>query len=411
MDRTSRRTFLRTFVTADRPDVAARETATLVVVFLRGGADTLNMVVPVGDDGYYRARPSIAIRPPANAADAAIRLDDFYALHPRMQPLVPAWSEGRLAIVQGVGSDNPTGSHFEAQDQMEHGEAFGSPVGGGWIGRMLRARGGVSAGPLAAVAIGTAIPESLRGARSTCAMVSIDEIRMRVPPERAVSVTASLGALYGEEEGPLGAPGRETLELLERVEALQTAPYRAADGAEYAEDGFSGGLREVARLVKGGVGLEVACLDLGGWDTHFVQGTADGLQAGAIDRLARGLAGFDADLGEDRNRVTTLVMTEFGRRITENSSAGTDHGRGFAMLAMGGNIEGGRVYGAWPGLDEDVYAFGPGGLPVLVDYRSVLSEVLEATRRGDAGRGLAARVFPGFTPGPVGLVGARRLAG
>ncbi|MGB5037626.1 MAG: hypothetical protein WBQ66_13510, partial [Blastocatellia bacterium] len=172
MNRTSRRVFLRTAIAPRTAATADRNRHTLVVVFLRGGADTLNIVVPYGDDRYYALRPTIAIPPPTSSSSTAtaIRLDDLYGLHPRMMPLVPAYREGRLAVVQAVGSDNPTGSHFEAQDQMEHGEAYDRLVGGGWLGRMLRARIGDDAGPLAAVAIGTAIPESLRGARSTCAI-------------------------------------------------------------------------------------------------------------------------------------------------------------------------------------------------------------------------------------------------
>lgn len=402
MQRSTRRVFLRQIVSS-RSDASPRASHTLVVVFLRGGADTLNIVVPYGDDRYYAARPTIAI--PAPTADgiesSAVRLDDFYALHPRMRPLVPAYAEGRLAIVQAVGSDNPTGSHFEAQDQLEHGESYGSAIGGGWLGRMLRARGSDTAGPLSAVAIGTAIPESMRGARSTCAITTLDEIRMGESLDRSADITTALAALYGSEPGVLGDPGRETLALLTKVESLRGVPYKPAAGAEYADDAFAAGLREIARLVKADVGLDVACVDLGGWDTHFVQGSATGLQADGIGQLAQGLAAFDMDLGEARDRVTTIVMTEFGRRISENSSAGTDHGRGFAAFALGGRVRGGRVIGDWPGLDEDESLIGPGGLPVLIDYRSVLAEVVT----GPMGLADAGAVFPGFERQVLGLTG------
>lgn len=401
MNRSTRRVFLRSVIAPRVTGDHERNRHTLVVVFLRGGADTLNIVVPSGDDGYYAVRPTIAVPPPRNGApsSSAIRLDDFYGLHPRMEPLVPAYREGRLAFIQAVGSDNPSGSHFEAQDQMEHGEAFDRVIGGGWIGRMLRARGPHESGPLSAVAIGTAIPESLRGARATCAMTTVDEIRLNVQPERASGFSRALSSLYDSDAGILGQPGRNTIDLLEKVETLRSGTLASVSDIAYADDAFSSGMREIARLIKAGVGLEVACVDLGGWDTHFVQGAGSGLQADKIGQLADGLAAFDADLAGNRDEVTTIVMTEFGRRIEENSSRGTDHGRGFAAFALGGLVRGGRVLGDWPGLEERDSMIGPGGLKVLVDYRSVLAEVLT----GPMTLSDARPVFPDFEPQSIGL--------
>src|SRR6266446_3300060 len=176
--RTSRRGFIRQLLLANESVVPAAGDRTLVCIFLRGAADTLNMVVPYGDDQYYKSRPTLAIPAPSQIKEndtASLRLDDFYSFHPKLRPLIPAFKEGRLGIVQAVGTDNPTGSHFEAQDQMEHGEAYGRTIGGGWLGRYLRTRSGVDLTPLSAVAIGSTIPESLRGAPTASAMESIDE--------------------------------------------------------------------------------------------------------------------------------------------------------------------------------------------------------------------------------------------
>ena len=386
----TRRAFLTTHHSRDRaPSV-------LVCLFLRGGADTLNIVVPYGDDRYYAARPSLAIAPPGRLGGSAIRLDELYGFHPRMAPLVGAYREGRLGIVQAVGSDNESGSHFEAQDQIEHGEGAARRLGGGWIGRYLRATASTDASPLAAVAIGTSVPESLRGSTSSSVIASVDDLRLSSASEE---VTRTLGALYGAEAGELHRPGTAALGLLARIEAVRSTPYAPSGGAEYMDEPFSAGLREIARLVKGEVGLRVACIDLEGWDTHFLQGGAEGLHADLVGRLATGLAAFDADLSPYRDRVVTVAMTEFGRRVYENSSAGTDHGRGFALLALGGPVRGGRVHGAWPGLDVEEPTIGPGGLGVEADYRSVLTEVV--TRQG--GLRDATEVFPGFSPRPVGL--------
>src|SRR5262249_53575182 len=148
------------------------------------------------------------------AKEAAIRLDEHYAFHPKLRPLMPLFREGRLGIVQSAGSDNTSGSHFEAQDQMEHGEAAGRAIGGGWLGRHLRSRAGKAATPLSAVAIGRAVPESLRGARGVSALESLDEIQLRAPSGDPRAVAATLAAIYGAETGLLSQPGKMTLDLL-----------------------------------------------------------------------------------------------------------------------------------------------------------------------------------------------------
>ena len=409
--RPSRRGFIRQLLLANESIVPAAGERTLVCIFLRGAADTLNMVVPYGDDQYYKSRPTLAIPAPAANKEndiASLRLDDLYAFHPKLRPLIPAFNEGRLGIVQAVGTDNPSGSHFEAQDQMEHGEAYGHIIGGGWLGRYLRTRGGVELTPLSAVAIGSTIPESLRGAPTASAIESIDEVQIKTPLSDTAAVSSVLSAMYGAEVGVVSESGKTTLDLLKRVETLRGTEYKPEGGAVYGDDSFAQGLKEVSRLVKASVGLEVACLDLGGWDTHFFQGGSSGLQSELIWQLASGLAAFDADLINYRDRVTTLVMTEFGRRVYENGSLGTDHGRGFAMLAMGHGIKGGKVHGKWPGLAEEespgsntLNIAGPSGLKVLFDYRSVLSEVLTNI----LGHRDVSQVFPNFHPEPVGLVG------
>lgn len=407
---TSRRGFIRRMILANETVLPAAGERTLVCVFLRGAADTLNMVVPYGDDQYYKSRPTLAIPAPSQIKDndvTSLRLDDFYAFHPRMRPLFPAFAEGRLGIVQAVGTDNPTGSHFEAQDQMEHGEAYGRIIGGGWLGRYLRERAAAELTPLSAITIGSTIPESLRGAPTASAMESIDDLQIKTPLGDTAAVSYALSEMYGAEVGVLSQPGKTTLDLLKRVETLRGTAYQPEGGAVYPDDSFGQGLKEVSRLVKANVGLEVACLDLGGWDTHFFQGSSSGQQAELIRQLARGLAAFDADLISHRERVTTLVMTEFGRRIYENGSLGTDHGRGFALLALGHGVKGGRIHGKWPGLVEEGISGsntlsipGPSGLKVLFDYRSVLSEVLANI----LGHRDLSRVFPGFHAEPVGLV-------
>ncbi|MEZ0387325.1 MAG: DUF1501 domain-containing protein [Verrucomicrobium sp.] len=371
-------------------------------IFLRGGADTMNLVVPYADDVYYRARPTIGIKAPnsGSSSGSAIRLNDQYALHPMLQPLHEKFAEGRLSIIQGVGTDNTSGSHFECQDQIEHGEGIDdTPAGGGWLGRYLRARANPAVGPLSAVAIGTTLPESLRGAPVVSVIQSLNEIALKTPSGKTEAAAHALAGLYGADITLLGQQGRETLSLFNRVRVLQTNNYTPAYEAQYPKDGFGNGLRELARLVKARVGLEVACLDLGGWDTHFIQGGSEGLQAQRAKLLGDGLAAFDTDLRDHRGQVTVLVMTEFGRRIYENSSLGTDHGRGFATLVLSDKFKGGRVLGGWPCVVEETLT-GPGGMKIGYDYRSVFTEVLQGAMGLDHGRD----VFPGFDAQAVGLL-------
>ncbi len=359
----------------------------LVTIFLRGGADTLNLLVPYGDDAYYRARPTLGIAAPGKSG-GALALGPFWGLHPVLAPLVPFWDSGRLGFVHGVGCDDTSGSHFVAQDQVEHGAAMGETLGGGWLGRWLRARGSTLGGPLPAIAVGERVPGALLGSPRVAAMRRLDDLVLS-----AGANSDALAKLY-DADPLLAEPARATFELLARVEKVRGVPARA----EYPAGRFGDALREVARLARAGVGLEVACVDYDGWDTHFVQGPI--LEAAATF-LARGLAALVGELDAAAIDATVLVLTEFGRRTWENGSAGTDHGRGWAAMAIGRGIRGGVVHGAYAGLGEREQP-GPGGLAITLDYRDVLADALRAAAPG-AGEAAIAAAFPGRTCVRTGL--------
>jgi uncharacterized protein (DUF1501 family) len=365
---------------------------TLVVVFLRGAADGLALVPPLEDDHYYRARPRLGI-----AKTEAVRLDGRFGLHPKLQPLEAAWKEGELAIVHACGTEDQTRSHFEAQDLMEHGGV----VAGGWLGRFLRVRPAPLSGALACVAVGKALPECLLGAPTVTVMQSLDDFAIggKTPAFRS-----QLERLYAMERGQLGAAARDTFDALVRIEAMRATTYRPGNGADYGNgrDEFVNGLSQIARLIKADVGLEAASIDLGGWDSHFAQ---QGLVESLATRLSSGLAAFRQDLGARMATTTVVVMTEFGRTVEENTSFGTDHGRGSAMFVLGGGVHGGRMHGVWRGLSPEVLEKrglleGYGDLPVLNNYRDVLAPVLA---RHGAGTSELAAVFPNFELKPMGL--------
>ncbi len=345
---------------------------------MRGGADGLNVIVPYADENYYRLRPSLAIAPPkASQKDAALDLDGFFGLHPSMGPLRDLYESRSLAFVHAVGSFDQTRSHFDAMSAMERGlPQAGGNVSSGWLARHLESSTSSASSPLRAVAFGDVLPDSLRGASGAVSMTSLDEFRLQVPDRDRNHFEASLSAMYEMRQDEVGKAGVATLKAMQSLNRLDPVSYKADGGAVYPKSDLGNGLKQVALLIKSGVGLEVACLDKGGWDTHVAQGGTTGWQASLMLDLSESLRAFAQDLGPRMKNVTTVAMTEFGRRAYENSGLGTDHGRGSFMAVMGGGTTGGRVYAKWPGLAEGQLE-GPGDLKVTTDYRNVLAEILQ----------------------------------
>lgn len=403
----------------------------LVVLFLRGGADGLNIVAPYFEEEYYRLRPSLALpRPKDRVADVksrAIDLDGRFGLHPALAPLLPLYQAGKLLPIHAIGSGDQTRSHFEAMATMERGIARDTGVASGWLARHLAATAGEVESPLRAVAITETMPESLRGATNATALLSLADYRLTphdlarpvktegkgtgnapasmqnaAPPGRADALAATLRGLYGSDThgkpGLLQSAGQETLAAMDAVKRLDPVHYQPAPGVVYPKEELGTGLRQAACLIKGDVGLEIACLDMGGWDTHITQGRESGWQAGRLSELGASLAAFAADLGPHLDHTTVIVMTEFGRRAYENTSLGTDHGRASCMFLLGGGIRGGRVYAEWPGLAEEKLE-DHGDLRVTTDYRDVLAEVLSQRLKNER----LAEVFPEYTPRPHNL--------
>ncbi len=382
------------------PAQSASRGDVLIVIFLRGAADVLNMIVPHGEHAYYAARPSLAIARPdderAAVAQRAIDLDGFFGLHPQLRALMPAWQARQLAVVHACGAPDESRSHFKAMALMERGVDDERGPASGWIGRHLAALNTGNASPLRAVAIGETLPRSLLGNVPATALRSIVDAHLGSDERAARRFRQTLAALYG---APTAHPvGPTTLGMIDTLGALRLDRYAPARGARYPDSAFGLGLRQVAMLVKAAVGLEVAVLDLGGWDTHIAQGGAEGWMAGLLGDLGNGLAALHSDLFEQMPRVSIVVMSEFGRRLGENGGLGTDHGHGSAMLLLGGHVRGGRVHGRWPGLLREQLV-GPGDLAVTTDYRDVLGELL-AKRLNNT---QLAQVFPGHSVSGAGV--------
>ena len=389
---------------AFRPAIGRRGDV-LLVVFLRGAADGLNIVVPHGEESYYRLRPTLAIaRPDDRRAEGELRaidVDGFFGLHPSLAPLLSAWQAGHWAIVHACGAPDESRSHFQAMELMERGLTDLHGPASGWISRHLASYDTGNASPLRAVGIGEQVPRSLRGAVPASALQSIADYHLGGDPSSTAELQAALAALYAGDD-PLGEIGRETLLLLDTLSRLNATGYRPRPDARYPESEFGLGLRQVASLIKADVGLEAAAIDVGGWDTHFAQGGSRGLMAGLLDDLAQGLAALHADLVDRLADLTVVVMTEFGRRASENASLGTDHGHGGVLFVLGGGVEGERVHAHWPGLAQE-QLFGPGDLAVTIDYRDVLAEICLRRLNNPA----IEAVFPDFTPQFRGIVRPR----
>jgi uncharacterized protein (DUF1501 family) len=377
----------------------------LVTIFQRGAMDGL-MAVPTLDDAALRAlRPNLAMTAArAGGETSALDLGTGFGLHPAFAPLLPLWREKRLAIVHAVGSPDPTRSHFDAQDYMETGTPGRKGTPSGWLNRAAGLLGH-DATPFRAVALTAAMPRSLYGDQQAIAIADLADFRMR--PPSAAATGQGFEALYRQSSQELlRDTAGETFRAMRLLTPEQVARYRPAHGATYPETPLGAALRQIALLVKAGVGLEVAFAESGGWDTHVQQGTVNGSFARQARDLAGSIDAFWTDLGPAfQDDVLLTTMTEFGRTVRENGAGGTDHGHGSCLFVVGNRVAGGEVHGAFPGgpAGLDTAALYDGrDLPVTTDFRAVFCEL--------AGRHLGiaddTRLFPGWTGGRLPLLRA-----
>src|SRR5258708_7122753 len=373
----------------------------LVAIFQRGAADGLNVVVPHGEKAYYSMRPTIAIpRPtddPAKKANAAIDLDGFFGLHPSLSPLKPLWDAKHLAIVDAVGSPDPTRSHFDAQDYMESGTPGFKGTNDGWMNRALpKIEGKVS--PVRAVSLGPVLPRAMRGAQPAVSLQSIDTFQVRNP-----EASKMFAEMYATAKDPMmKATGKDTFEAVAMLQAIQRQTYTPAGGADYPRGQFGQSLRQIAQLIRSDVGVEMAFADIGGWDHHvneMGQRASEGQLANLLRDYGQALAAFWQDMGDRMSDVVVVTMSEFGRTAHENGNRGTDHGHANSMFVMGGAVKGAKVYGNWPGLEREQLYEGR-DLALTTDFRDVLGEVVAR----HLGTPVVKGVFPGYDPKFLGLV-------
>jgi uncharacterized protein (DUF1501 family) len=369
-----------------------------VVLFQRGAADGLNIVVPFGEANYYRMRPTIAIpQPRRGAADAAIDLDGFFGLHPSLAPLEPLFRKNQLAIVHAAGSPDPTRSHFDAQDFMESGTPGVKATEDGWLNRAIETMREENASPFRAVAMGQNLPRMLHGGASAIALPDLKQFRvMPQSPASAATVQGGFEAMYAQTiDHALHGTGAETFEAIDMLRKIDLSKYAPENGAQYPTSRLGQSLQQVGQLLKANVGAEVLFVDCGGWDNHVNEGGSQGQLSNLLKDLGQVLAAFHQDMGDRMQDVVVVTMSEFGRTAKENGNRGTDHGHANCMLVMGGDVKGGHVYGKWPGLENHQLNEGR-DLALTTDFRSVLGEIL-AKHTGVTD---LKAVFPGFNSDP-----------
>jgi uncharacterized protein (DUF1501 family) len=362
----------------------------LVVLSLRGAADGLSLVVPHGDPAYYSARPRIAIPKPQLLA-----ADSFFGLHPNLSPMLPLWNAGKVAAVHATGLPAPNRSHFAAMEELEDADPASSKRVG-WLNRLVGTRDHHS--PLQGVGMVSGPPPTeLVGPVPLMTVGSVNDMSIAGDDEYDTDPAGKrrrwLQTLWGDDKSALGKAMRATLTATSDFEPARST---ADNKASYGNSDLGRALSEVARVIRGDVGVEVLTVDQGDWDMHSDLGTLEwGQMIQNAGDLATAIAAFFGDLGTHSDKVTLVALSEFGRRVAENDNYGLDHGYGNVMFVAGAGVKGGYYCPSWPdlgtGLDADV--------TVTTDYRSVLAEIV-SSRFGSS----SAAVFPGFTPEDVGVM-------
>ena len=331
----------------------------LVVIQLSGGNDALNTLVPYSNGAYYAARPSIAI----DKKDL-LTLSSDVGLHPSLKPLMKLWDDGKLGLVQGVGYPNANRSHFESM-AIWHTADPSTKERDGWIGRIAEKYGD----PFCATNFGGTTPLALRGADIILpSIANIDSFQLKLAPEAKTAVDQMLGSkLPGRAE----TIRKATNQMFSNIDSVQKGVSKYKAGAVYPEGNLAGSLRDIARLISADVGPRVFYTSQGGYDTHAAQPED---HPELLETLASSLMAFLADLEKQGRAQDVMVIgfSEFGRRLAENASSGTDHGKAGLMFTIGEQVEGG-LYGAQPDLEK----LNDGDPVMTTDFRQVYATALD----------------------------------
>ena len=377
----------------------------MVCIFQRGAMDGLMAVTPFTDEYLKAARPTLFMSAAkAGANKPLIDLDGRFGLHPSMSAFEPFFKDKRLAIVHGIGSPNSTRSHFDAQDYMEAGTPFNKGTASGWLNRAVGLLGHDAATPFQAVSLTSSLPRSFYGDNPSVAISNLQDfaIQMRGNPNGANMAAKSFEDLYGSATSSLlKETGKESFDAVKMLKQSDVRNYKPTSGVFYPNTALGNSLKQIAQLIKMDVGLEVAFTESGGWDTHFNQGTENGIFARNVNDLSNCIIAFWNDIGAYQDDVTLMTMTEFGRTVKQNGTGGTDHGRASCNFILGNDVNGGIVHGNVKPLSVDNLEDGR-DLAVTTDFRSVFSEVADKHLKISNDRIL----FPDWNGSKIGVMKA-----
>ncbi len=334
----------------------------VIVVFQRGGADGLHSIVPHGDENYFNHRPNLAV---TNSID----LDGFFGLNPALSSLLPIWNAGELALIHATGKTGLSRSHFSSQDQVEFAQNSISNNSKGWLANFLSKTQSENDSVFRVISLNKSIQKSIRGDIEALPLSNLDKFNILTKPQLYDESLIKYQELYSDTQ--FSQSTNNLFTAIDTIKNINTNDYPVSNGAEYSNDSFSQKLKTLGLLIKADLGVEIACIDSNGWDHHNNINDYFPLLAA---NFANGLSTFYQDMGDKMNNITIICMSEFGRRVAENASAGTDHGHAGVIYALGKNINGGKIYGQWPGLDET--SLNRGDLEVTTDFREVLNELI-----------------------------------
>lgn len=366
--------------------------ARLLVLFMRGGYDASNLLVPVTSSYYYEARPNIAVPPPGASANSAIALEADWGLHPALRTsLLPLYQKGQLAFIPFAGTDDLTRSHFETQDTIELGQAHDRTRNyqSGFLNRLTNV---LSKGQ-GSISFTDRLPVVFRGE------VQIPNMALKQIRKPAIDPlqTAVIAEMY--RGTPLAAPVNEGFSVRDGVMQEMAGEMEAASRNAVTAQGFELEARRIARLMRDRFNL--GFVDVGGWDTHVGQGGAQGYLANRLEQLGRGLAGFADEMGSAWRDTVVVVLSEFGRTFRENGNRGTDHGHGSVYWVLGGSVRGGRIAGEQVAVSQSTLHQNR-DYPVLNEYRAVFGGLFARMYGLNASQ--VERVFAGSKPKDSGLV-------
>lgn len=359
----------------------------LIVVFLRGGIDGLNVVVPYQEDEYYDNRPTIAL-PTPDEVNGVLDLDGYFGLHPALKDLIPLWKKKQLTFIHSCGLQHKTRSHFQAQYYIENGTPGNDQNTDGWMNRLLAVLSAQN--PTQAVSFGSVTPTILRGSIPVANLPRGKDNIKKLSMDNSV-VNQLFDQLYSSND-PLSIAyqeGQKAREIF--MKELETEMVEASKNAPSSYN-FATEAKQMAKLMAGGAHTQLGFIDLGQWDTHVNQSTT--LNQRLIP-LGEGLATLVKELGDTYADTSIIVMSEFGRTVKENGNKGTDHGRGNIMWILGKNIKGGQFYGEWATLKKEELFEGR-DVNVSTDFREPITNIL--SKNFNFSDQLVSQIFPDFEP-------------